>query len=841
MNDQIMGGLRLGRMVLGLAAALCLASAAAQSSAPTLPSAGDPPPKLNIAQELGLSGRPSFGSEKHVSLSASFTVEQGSHRGTLTVSARIDSGWHIYSITQQKGATLPSKITVADSPDYKLLGAFQADREPNAKTYSFYRVPVEEHEGQVTWSAPFEFSEGVKPEPLSIQIHYSGQVCKDACQQVDENLAASFAGYTAPPQTPGEYRPNPSQAQVTFKGHIEPPATSGGKAKLVITATPNPGWHVYANAPKDQEVVGANKPTLIHLAPLPGWSRSSVKTSREPKVKPPTQAGLPEERYHEEPVTWTIELSPPVDSPTGETVLTGYLGFQTCKNNDGGCLPPQAVQFRAAIPAKTATHESGIPLEFVAVKPPGADASTETSRSIDAAAVALTANIGSYRDVAKLAAASPAPAETIKYAGLLPIVGFGLLGGLILNLMPCVLPVIGLKLLSFIQQGGQSRAKIFALNLWFALGLLAVFLVLATLAAFGSLIPYLGQNLAWGQQFTYTEFKVAMVVIVFAFALSFLGVWEVPIPGFAQSSASSKLQQHEGPAGAFFKGVFTTLLATPCSGPFLGPVFAYTLAQPPLATYIIFGSVGVGMALPYLVIGAFPSLVRWLPKPGAWMETFKQLMGFVLLGTVVYLFATISADYFISTLALVMGVWFACWIIGRVPIYEPAIKQLWAWISGCAAAAIVGYLAFTFLGPAKHLYEWKAYSPDSIAKMQSEGKTVMVDFTADWCPTCQANFIFAINTPRVKEAVEKNGVVPMLADWSDYNVTIKAKLAELNSNSIPLLAIYPAGKPGEVIVLPDLLVERQVLTALEQAGPSNSANPAGKASAETAMAPQPSG
>jgi thiol:disulfide interchange protein len=324
-----------------------------------------------------------------------------------------------------------------------------------------------------------------------------------------------------------------------------------------------------------------------------------------------------------------------------------------------------------------------------------------------------------------------------------------------------------------------------------------------------------------------------MVVVVFAFALSFLGVWEVPIPGFAQSSASDKLQQQEGPAGAFFKGIFTTLLATPCSGPFLGPVFGYTLAQPPLATYLIFASVGLGMASPYLLIGAFPSLVRWLPKPGEWMETVKQVMGFVLLGTVVYLFWTIHSNYFIPTLALVFGVWFACWLIGRVPIYESAGKQLRQWAIGVASAAAIGWAAFTYLGPERHLYAWQPYTPEAIAKLQAEGKTVMVDFTAKWCVTCHFNFRTAINTKRVKEVVEKNQVAPLLADWTDRSDTIKQKLAELDSISIPVLAIYPANRPGEVIVLRDAIVEKQVIAALEQAGPSQPAATA------TAMAGQP--
>ncbi len=287
----------------------------------------------------------------------------------------------------------------------------------------------------------------------------------------------------------------------------------------------------------------------------------------------------------------------------------------------------------------------------------------------------------------------------------------------------------------------------FALNLWYSAGLILVFLVLATLAAF--------LNLGWGQHFTYTWFKVAMVGLVFSMALSFLGVWEIPIPGFVGAGHSNDLQQQEGAAGAFFKGVFTTILATPCSGPFLGPVFAFTLSQPWYATYVIFASVGVGMALPYLIIGMSPNLVRWLPKPGDWMDTFKQFMGFVcVLGTVVYLFSIIKHEFFIPTLATMIGVWFGCWCIGRVPAYAESFEKVKGWSVGLTWIAIITACSFYFLAPWPHLYHWEKFSSEALAKARAEGKTVMIDFTASWCQTCQWNFFSAINSYAVKDVVD---------------------------------------------------------------------------------------
>jgi len=178
-----------------------------------------------------------------------------------------------------------------------------------------------------------------------------------------EKLSAKFAGFEGSTGTPGEYRPGESQARVVFTGHIEPAAaTRGGKAKLVITATPNPDWHVYAYAQKDPDAVGANKPTLIYVTPLTGWKQSAVKSSAAPKTKPAAIAGLPGERFHEEPVTWTIDLTVPADAPQGETIISGYLGFQTCDSKS--CLPPQAAAFRVSVPIKTTSEPGQIPLEF---------------------------------------------------------------------------------------------------------------------------------------------------------------------------------------------------------------------------------------------------------------------------------------------------------------------------------------------------------------------------------------------------------------------------------------------------------------------------------------------
>jgi thiol:disulfide interchange protein len=357
------------------------------------------------------------------------------------------------------------------------------------------------------------------------------------------------------------------------------------------------------------------------------------------------------------------------------------------------------------------------------------------------------------------------------------------------------------------------------LNIWYSLGTLMVFMVLATLASSFSL--GLGsKNLNWGEQFTYTSFNLVMVGIVFVMALSFLGVWEIPIPGFVGTGKANELAAREGSIGAFSKGVLATVLATPCSGPALGPVFGFTLNQPPSITYLLFTCIALGMSAPYLLIGAFPTLIRFLPKPGAWMDTFKQLMGFVLLGTIVFLLSFTDRDYVVPAFAMMVGLWAACWWIGRTPLTESLSRKMMAWAQGALVAGIVAFLSFTYLVPQESVIPWQPFSQGELARLRAAGKTVLVDFTADWCFNCKLNLKFVIETDEIRSVLADKKIVPLLADFTEGSEEITTTLESLKSRSIPVLAIFPADRPNEPIVLRDLITRQQLLDAIEQAEPS---------------------
>ncbi len=735
------------------------------------------------------------GPESLVTLHAQFSGPGSGRPAMLSITAQIAPPWYTYSTTQKPVAATPTRITLDASGDYRLTGEFRSNLPPKIVREQNY--VFEEFAPDVTWQAPLDIRPGVDPRNLKISGRARIQVCKQgSCLNPTEfPFTAEFvpSEALARASATGVYT-HPS-IHATIRGHLQPQtAKPGSTVNLILSADPAQGWHVYGLAAGDSGSVGY-KPTLIALSNTSGFQAHATKAS-EPAIEfRPKVPGEPTQRYHTASVTWTTPIVIPANTKPGSYPIEGIIGYQTCLETR--CDAPRAARFAGAISVGATGNDSATPLAFRDAK---------------------------YLEAARLAAARPAPVEVAAApAGLstLPMILLAsLLGGFILNFMPCVLPVIGLKILSFAEQAGRSRAHILALNIWYALGTLSVFLVLATLAS-GVNLGLREQNLGWGEQFGSTSFNVTMVAIVFVMALSFLGVWEIPIPGFVGSGVASEVAAREGAVGAFAKGAVTTVLATPCSGPLLGAVFAYTLNEPPLITYLIFGSIGLGMSSPYLLIGAFPRLIGFLPKPGAWMDTFKQMMGFAMLGTIVFFFSFMKKDYLVPTFALMVGLWAGCWWIGRTALTEPLARKLVAWGQGAAFAAVVGVSAFTWLTPYQSIIPWQTFSKAELAKLTSEGRTVFVDFTADWCPNCKFNLKFAIETKEVRDLIAKNNIVPLLADYTDVEGSpeIKMMLKSLHSASIPLLAIFPASG-GQPLVLHDVISKQELLDNLEKAGPS---------------------
>jgi thiol:disulfide interchange protein len=578
----------------------------------------------------------------------------------------------------------------------------------------------------------------------------------------------------------------------------------GGTYQLRITADIADGWHTYSLT----QPAGGPVATRIKLDPSGTYKLAgdwSVEPAPEKHPEPAFDNLMVES--HAGRVVWTA----PVAFAAGATpsAIQGSVSLQAC--TDQSCLPPKNYPFTAALSSAVAESTQQ------AASQPAADSATLTTSPpaelpTTTAPSEATSAAASTETPEQLFAGIQLQEFTATATSRSWILVMALAGGFILNFMPCVLPVIGLKILSFVEQSGHDRGRVFWLNLWYSLGILFVFMILASLAAFFSF--------GWGEQFTKPGFNIALAGLVFAMALSFLGVWEIPIPGFVGSSAANDLAMKEGVSGAFFKGIFTTILATPCSGPFLGPVFGFTLRQPSWMTFAIFGCVGLGMASPYLLIGLFPRLIRFLPKPGAWMDTFKQFLAFFLLGTVVFLFTFISTDYVIPTFAMLVGIWAACWWIGRTSLTANLDVKLRAWGIGAVVATAVGLFAFTYLVPGNHIIAWNSFSAPELKRLTTQGNTVLVDFTADWCLVCKTNEKLAIEVPEIATWIDSNRVVPMKADWTAPSDEIKGMLAVLGSNSIPILAIFPADRPHEPIILRDAITRGQLLAALRAAGPS---------------------
>jgi len=408
-------------------------------------------------------------------------------------------------------------------------------------------------------------------------------------------------------------------------------------------------------------------------------------------------------------------------------------------------------------------------------------------------------------------AASGADGTGSRAATSLPATLFlALVGGLILNLMPCVFPVLGIKILGFVNQAGHERGKVIAHGLVFTLGVLLSFWSLAAVLA---VLRAGGAELGWGFQLQEPAFVFALAAVMLVFALNMSGVFEF---GLRATAVGSDLQMKSGYVGSFFTGVLATVVATPCSAPFLAPALGAALAVSTVESFVIFTTIAIGLSAPYLLLSIFPQAVKLLPRPGAWMETFKQFMAFPLYATVGFLLWVLAGQMkedglqsaIFGLVLLALGVW----VYGRWTAPGASAGRTRFGIAGlilCGAAGVA-------LGwPQAPKFAWDDWSPETVAKLRAEGRTIYVDFTARWCATCQTNKKLVFSSSEVIDYFAKNKIAALRADWTSKDPRITAELAAYGRSAVPFNVIWKPGRDAPVF-LPEILSAGTVLSALQK-------------------------
>jgi thiol:disulfide interchange protein len=487
----------------------------------------------------------------------------------------------------------------------------------------------------------------------------------------------------------------------------------------------------------------------------------------------------------------TIELAKDPNATATPTELRGLIKLQ------GGRAYEIAV--RKGTPVAIATAPSAVP-----------DSAPIRTASADSAGPAQASN-----------SAVPSPST-----GLLRIVALAFLGGIILNLMPCVFPVLFLKGLALVNSGNQQRRQLRAHGLVYTAGILVSFWALvAVLLALRSA----GAHLGWGFQFQSPIFLFLMAGLLFFLGLSLAGQFEF---GLSLTSAGGSLAQKHGFTGSFFTGVLAVIVATPCTAPLMGAAIGYALAQPAAVTFAVFTALALGLAAPYLALTLQPAWTRVLPRPGAWMDILRQAVSIPIFGTVIWLAWVVAQAYGATMLASVLAAFLllaiAGWFLGRWPgkgwaavvagmfvlsvvglgIYSgrilaatPASNQLSNQVSGQAVIVRAG--------------EWQPWSPEAVKRYHDAGRPVFVDFTASWCLSCQVNERVAISKPEVQKAFLDKNVALLKADWTQHDEKIAQALEKLGRSGVPAYALYPPGETGPTL-LPEALTPGIVTDALQQ-------------------------
>ena len=655
---------------------------------------------------------------------------------------------------------------------------------------------------------------------VSVKIKYQG--CADA-------------GICYPPQTRTLAVKLPSAAassSVADSGDFNPLASRAGASG----ASPLGG--VFGNTGKAEPlpeerafafdaIVGDGNTLLLRFTPAPGYylyrDRTTLKLDADGiasgKALWPTGVSHRDEHFGEVTVYFSaVDVKLPLHRTRADAQsVTLRATFQGCQN-DGICYPPMTRTVKIALPKGEVSKAPAIDLETTAAAV-GNDTATTTASAAPLAADATAATTDAQAIATDTnAAALPAPSDTRSTETLFSALLLALLGGLILNLMPCVLPVLSLKALG-LAGSGESPQHARAHALWYTAGVLVSFVALGGLAL---ALREAGLALGWGFQLQQPLVVAALGLLMFGFGLSLSGVWHV---GGRWTGVGHRLASRSGAAGDFFTGVLAVVVAAPCTAPFMAPALGWAFSAPTASALLVFAFLGLGLALPFLLIGFVPGLAQRLPKPGAWMETFKQLLAFPMYLTAIWLVWVLAkqrgADavgwWALAALALALAAW--AWTHarmrgtrwGQVVAIVALLAALWPLWSisklSAADAAQVQLPADSRAVP---------FSEQRLADLRNAGRVVLVNMTADWCVTCKANEKAVFARDGFREALDDANAVYMVGDWTDVDPAITKYLQRYKAVGVPLYVVYPRGG-GEGKVLPTVLTPTMVREALAEA------------------------
>ena len=676
---------------------------------------------------------------------------------------------------------------------------------PKGKAYrDEFFGDVETYRGELVATLPGRPASGT--DSVSLKIKYQG--CADA-------------GICYPPQTRTLKVALPPAAGDAFV-----PLRGGALAGNLLGQTPQAGMDALP-LPEEQafafEAIAFNgNELLLRFTPARGYyvyrdrtsmafegaQGVSLQAPRWPKGK-----AHRDEHFGDVVVYFDqAEVPVPLKRDRADAVTaTLRVTFQGCQT-DGICYPPMTRRVKLAIPSGTVTPAStpDTPAPATVAPPPTATTPVDATPDTTTSAASIATDVERTRPPEEVLARNPRGTSS-----LLVALALALTGGLILNLMPCVLPILSLKALSLAEsgrEGGDARRR----ALWYTAGVLVSFVAVGALAI---ALRAAGQALGWGFQLQQPWVVGLLAYVMFAVGLSLSGVFAI---GHRLAGTGHGLASRRGPVGDFFTGVLAVVVASPCTAPFMGVALAYAFTAPTPLALLVFAVLGLGLALPFLLIGFVPALASRLPRPGAWMDTLKQVLAFPMYLTAVWLLWVLGKQRGIDAVGLALvglvllalGLWWFQRARFAVAPLQRALALALA-VSALVPLAMLHRLpAETAAAPTTEGHA--AYSAERLAALRAEGRIVFVDMTADWCVTCKANEKAVLNTPAFRELLATHDAVMLTGDWTNVDPAITAFLEAHGAVGVPLYVMYPRGG-GAGEVLPTVLTQDGMRRAFERA------------------------